>query len=71
PETGASCSQPTFDVANPPAFDASPRTSKDIQMNGVGAAAATNENGMGAGAADTRPAGGAATAGANDTTASK
>lgn len=48
PETGATCSQPTFDVANPPAFDPSPRTPKDVQMNGIGAAAATNENGMGA-----------------------
>lgn len=84
PETGASCSQPTFDVANPPAFDPRPPTSKDIQMSGAGAAAATNERGMGAGgplpsgAVPPVPSGpfsgaatGAVTTGANGTAASK
>jgi hypothetical protein len=43
PETGARCDSPGWDSANPPAFDASPRTSKDVQMNGQGATAATGE----------------------------
>jgi len=48
PETGARCDSPGWDSANPPAFDASPRTAKDIQMSGTGASAATSESGQGA-----------------------
>ncbi len=48
PETGARCDSPGWDSSNPPAFDASPRTAKDIQMSGAGANAAANESGKGA-----------------------
>jgi hypothetical protein len=41
PETGARCDSPGWDSANPPAFDASPRTSSDVQMDGSGADGAT------------------------------
>lgn len=43
PETGARCDSPGWDSANPPAFDASPRTATDVQMDGKGAAGATGE----------------------------
>ena len=48
PETGARCDSPGWDSANPPAFDASPRSSSDVQMDGKGAAAATGEPGAAA-----------------------
>ncbi|MEJ7649150.1 MAG: DUF3105 domain-containing protein [Nakamurella sp.] len=47
PETGARCDSPGWDSANPPAFDASPRSGADVQMDGKGAAAATDEAGVG------------------------
>jgi hypothetical protein len=43
PETGATCSQPTFDTVNPPAFDASPRGADAVPMSGAGATEATGE----------------------------
>jgi hypothetical protein len=48
PETGARCDSPGWDSANPPAFDASPRGSTDVQMDGKGAAEATGEPGAAA-----------------------
>lgn len=48
PETGARCDSPGWDSANPPAFDASPRSSSDVQMDGKGAAQATEEPGAAA-----------------------
>ena len=43
PETGATCQQPSFDVANPPAFDPAPPGADAIPMSGVGGTAATTE----------------------------
>ena len=43
PETGATCQQPTFDVTNPPAFDATAPGPDAIQMSGEGATTATSE----------------------------
>ena len=43
PETGATCQQPSFDVANPPAFDPSPPGPGAIPMSGTGGTAATTE----------------------------
>jgi hypothetical protein len=36
PETGATCQQPSFDVNNPPPFDATPPGADAIPMSGVG-----------------------------------
>ncbi len=43
PETGATCQQPSFDVANPPAFDPAPPGPDAIPMSGTGGTAATTE----------------------------
>jgi hypothetical protein len=43
PEIGATCDQPTFDTANPPAFDSSPRTASDVQLDGSGLTTDTSE----------------------------
>jgi hypothetical protein len=36
PEVNGTCEQPTFDTANPPAFDASPPGADAVQMDGTG-----------------------------------
>lgn len=58
PESGSTCDQPTFDSANPPAFDPSPRGADAIPLNGAGLSTATGEmtSGAGGAAADTGPA---------------
>ncbi|GAA2000375.1 DUF3105 domain-containing protein [Nakamurella flavida] len=43
PEIGATCSQPSFDTANPPAFDGSPRDADAVPMDGAGLTTATDE----------------------------
>jgi hypothetical protein len=43
PETGATCQQPTFDVVNPPAFDATAPGPDAIPMTGDGGTTATSE----------------------------
>lgn len=43
PETGATCQQPSFDVANPPPFDPTPPGAGAIPMSGTGGAPATGE----------------------------
>ncbi len=43
PETGATCQQPSFDVANPPAFDPTPPGADAIPMSGKGGTAASTE----------------------------
>lgn len=44
PEIGATCSQPTFNIQNPPAFDATAPGADAIPMSGVGATNATDES---------------------------
>lgn len=44
PEIGATCSQPTFNIQNPPAFDATAPGADAIPMSGEGATNATNES---------------------------
>ena len=43
PETGATCQQPDFDTANPPAFDPSAPGADAIPMSGTGGTTATSE----------------------------
>ncbi len=43
PETGATCQQPDFDTANPPAFDATPPGADAIPMSGTGGTTASSE----------------------------
>lgn len=57
PETGATCDQPSFPIANPPAFDPSPRGPDAIPLDGGDLAPATTEM---AGAGATAPASSAA-----------
>ncbi|WP_240615712.1 DUF3105 domain-containing protein [Nakamurella deserti] len=38
PEVNGTCAQPTFDIANPPAFDATPPGADAVQMDGTGGA---------------------------------
>ena len=45
PEVNGSCDQPSF-IADPPAFDSSPRGSDAIPLDGSGLATATDESGM-------------------------
>ncbi|WP_353647690.1 DUF3105 domain-containing protein [Nakamurella sp. A5-74] len=64
PETGARCDSPGWDSANPYPLDTSPRTSADVQMDGKGAAAATDEAGVGASDSSGAESSGAASSGA-------
>ncbi|MEP6561631.1 MAG: DUF3105 domain-containing protein [Nakamurella sp.] len=43
PETGATCQQPDFDTANPPAFNPTPPGADAIPMSGAGGTTATSE----------------------------
>ncbi len=52
PEVNGTCEQPTFDIVNPPPFDATPPGADAVQMDGTGATPATGEQ-MTSGAAST------------------
>lgn len=79
PEVGATCEQPSFPTADPPAFDASPRGSDAIpldggtlapatsEMNGAPAAPVTSGSGSATGSSDTTGSSAPATAGATAT----
>ncbi|UGT39404.1 DUF3105 domain-containing protein [Nocardia yamanashiensis] len=57
PEVGASCSNPTFDTKNPPAFDASAPGPDAVPMDGKGATKVQNEGSGGLGSIPGMPGG--------------